>query len=83
MQPVQADLVLDNKGSSGVDESFQTLADAFSVSERTSAPISTGLAEIVNRLLTDKLPREKLQTVQPKYVRPENCPNLVPPKVNK
>ena len=53
------------------------------MSERTSAPISIGLAEIVNGLLKDKLPKEKLQEVQPKYVRPENCPNLVPPKVNK
>ena len=36
-----------------------------SVSERTSAPISTSLAEIVNGLLKDKLPKEKLQEVQP------------------
>ena len=83
VQPIQADTLLDDQGNSSVDESFQTLADEFSVSERTSAPISTGLAEIVNGLLKDKLPKEKLQEVQPKYVRPENCPNLVPPKVNK
>ena len=42
VQPVQADVVLDDQGSSSVDESFQTLADEFSVSERTSALISTG-----------------------------------------
>ena len=83
VQPVQADTLPDDQGSSSVDASFQTLADEFSVSERTSAPISIGLAEIVNGLLKDKLPKEKLQEVQPKYVRPENCPNLVPPKVNK
>ena len=83
VQPVQADTLPDDQGSSSVDASFQTLADEFSVSERTSVPISIGLAEIVNGLLKDKLPKEKLQEVQPKYVRPENCPNLVPPKVNK
>ena len=55
----------------------------FSVCERTSAPISTGLADVVNGFLKDKVPKEKLQEVQPKYVRPENCPNLVPPKANK
>ena len=83
VQPVLADTVLDHQGSSSADETFQTLADEFSVSERTSAPISTGLAETVNGLLKDRLPKEKSQEVQAKYVRPENCPNLVPPKVNK
>ena len=82
VQPVQTDIMLDTPASAS-DESFQTLADEFSVSERTSAPLSTGLAGIVNGLLKDKLPKEKLQEVQPQYVRPENCPNLVAPKVNK
>ena len=83
VQSVLADTVLDDQGSSSADETFQTLAHEFSVFERTSAPISTGLAEIVNGLLKDRLPKEKSQEVQAKYVRPENCPNLVPPKVNK
>lgn len=71
VQPVQTDTMLDTQGSLSVDESFQTLKDEFSVSERTSAPISTGLADIVNGLLKDKLPKEKLQEVQLQYVRPE------------
>ena len=65
VQQVQADTVLDDQGSSRAEESFQTLAGEFSVSERTSAPISTGLAEIVDGLLTDILPKKKLQEVQP------------------
>ncbi|XP_028397339.1 uncharacterized protein LOC114521127 [Dendronephthya gigantea] len=69
--------------SPSVEGSFQTLAEEFSVNERASAPIAAGLAEIVNGLLKDKLPKEKLQELQPKYVRPENCPTLVSPKVNK
>ena len=43
----------------------------------------TGLAEIVNGILNDKLTEQKLQEVQSQYVRPENCSNLVAPKVNK
>ena len=42
VQLVQADTLLDDQGNSSVDKSFQTLADEFSASERTSAPISTG-----------------------------------------
>ena len=34
-------------------------------------------------LLTEKLTKEKLAEVQNKYLRPENCTNLVEPKINK
>ncbi len=65
------------------DGSFQNLAAEFSVAEQFSPAITPGLADIVNSLLKDKLPKEKLAEVQAKYTRPENCPNLVSPKVNK
>ncbi len=58
------------------DGSFQNLAAEFSVAEQFSPAI-------VNSLLKDKLPKEKPAEVQAKYTRPENCPNLVSPKVNK
>ena len=74
VKPVQADTLLDTPAS--VDGSFQTLADEFSVSKPTSAPLSTGLVEIVFGLLNNKLPKEKVQEVQPQSVRPKNCPEL-------
>ena len=33
--------------------------------------------------MTEKLTKEKLEPVQQKYLRPENCENLVTPKINK
>ena len=41
------------------------------------------LAAIVNELLTDKLTRDKLESVQDKYLKPDNCRDLVAPKINK
>jgi hypothetical protein len=58
--------------------SFHNLAVEFSVEEKTSPALIPGLAEIVNRLT-----KEKLSEVQSQYIRSENCPNLVAPKVNK
>ena len=63
--------------------SFKSLADEFSVLEKTSPAIDANLAEIVKSLLTEKLTKEKLAEVQNKYLRPENCTNLVAPKINK
>ena len=69
------------EGSDG--GSFKSLADEFSVLEKTSPAIDANLAEIVKSLLTEKLTKEKLAEVQNKYLRPENCTNLVAPKINK
>ena len=41
------------------------------------------MAEIVKSLLNEKLPKGKLSEVQAKYLRPENCTNLVASKINK
>ena len=41
------------------------------------------MAEIIKSLLNEKLPKEKLSEVQAKDLRPENCTNLVAPKINK
>ena len=59
----------------GLDgDSFKSL-DEFSILEKTSPAIDANLAE--------KLTKEKLAKVQSKYLRPENCTNLVAPKINK
>ena len=83
LHPVQADTERGTQGSSSVDEFLQIFTNEFSLSKRISASSLYGLAEIVNGLLNDKLPEQKFQEVQSQYVRPENCSNLVAPKVNK
>ena len=77
IQPEPSDL---GEGSSG--DSFKTLAEEFSVAEKTALAIDSSLAEIVRSLLLEKLPKDKLAEVQNKYLRPENCTNLVAPKIN-
>ena len=64
-------------------DSFKSLAEEFSVAERTSPAIDANLADIVKSLLTEKVAKDKLTEVQNKYCRPENCTNLVAPKINK
>ena len=70
-----------SEGSSG--DSFKSLAVEFSVAEKTAPAIDSNLAEIVKSLLLEKLPKDKLEEVQNRYLRPENCTNLVAPKINK
>ena len=62
---------------------LKSLAEEFSVAEKTAPAIDSNLAEIVKSLLLEKLPKDKLEEVQSKYLRPENCTNLVAPKINK
>ena len=70
-------------GEGSSSDSFKTLAEEFSVAEKTAPAIDSNLAEIVKSLLLEKLPEEKLAEVQNKYLRPENYTNLVAPKRNK
>ena len=63
-------------------DSFKSLAEEFSGTEKTSPAIDANLAEIVSSLLNEKLPKEKLSEVWAKYRRPENCTNLGAPKIN-
>jgi hypothetical protein len=62
---------------------FQNLALECFVVETISPALIPGLAGIVNSLFRDRLTKEKLSEVQSQYIRPENCPNLVAPKVSK
>ena len=45
--------------------------------------MNSDLAALVNGLINDKVPKEKLNQLQERYLRPENCPSLVPPKINR
>ena len=66
IQPKPSDL----GGSSG--DSFKSLAQEFSVTEKKAPAIDSNLAEIVKSLLLEKLPKDKLAEAQNKYFRPEN-----------
>ena len=62
---------------------FKTFVEQFAPGEQTGQAIDHDLSTIVNELLTEKLTKEKLEPVQDKYLKPENCENLVAPKINK
>ena len=62
---------------------FKAFVEQFATAEKPGPAIDHDLATIVNELLTEKLTKEKLKPVQQKYLRPENCKNLVTPKINK
>lgn len=62
---------------------FKAFVEQFATAEKPGPAIDHDLATIVNELLTEKLTKEKLEPVQQKYLRPENCENLVTPKINK
>ncbi len=59
---------------------FKSFVEQFATGKRTGPAIDHDLATLVNDLLTEKLPKEKLEPVQDKYLKPENCENLIAPK---
>ncbi|XP_068739556.1 uncharacterized protein [Montipora capricornis] len=63
--------------------SFDNLAEEFSTTDKTSAPVNPKLATMIKELIKDNLPKAKLEQLVEKYPRPENCKLLVPPKVNR
>ena len=62
---------------------FADLAAEFSTADKTGPPIDAQLANLVNELCKDQLPKAKLDAVLEQYHRPSNCDHLVSPKVNK
>ena len=62
---------------------FKTFVEQFAPGEQTGPAIDHDLATIVSELLTEKLTKENLEPVQDTYLKPENCENLVAPKINK
>ena len=59
------------------------MALEFSTAEKNSAALNTSLAKLVNGLIDEKVPKEKLAHLQEKYLRPDNCTYLISPKINK
>eukprot|EP00794_Sanderia_malayensis_P002378 gene2378-2741_t len=77
-----------NKETESVQESagksnFESFATQFATGEKTGPSIDKVLSNIMQRLLNEKLPKEKLDAVQKAHLRPENCTNVVAPKINK
>ena len=64
------------------DAFLQELPQDLSVKEQTSPPIHEGLAGIFNRLLSEKMPDDKIKAKLDKCTRPENIKDLRTPKVN-
>jgi len=69
-------------GQASSNDSFESLNREFSVTEKTAPAIDPNLAKIVSSLLSEKLAKDKSAEVQNKFLRPENCTNLVAPKIN-
>ncbi|XP_074629361.1 uncharacterized protein LOC141886973 [Acropora palmata] len=59
------------------------LAAEFSTNERTSSSIDDDLLKIIEGLINNKLPKERIDGSTEKYPRPENCKLLVVPKTNR
>ena len=62
---------------------LKDLAAEFSTNERTSSSIDDDLLKIIEGLINNKLPKEKIDGLVEKYPRPENCKLLVVPKTNR
>ena len=62
---------------------LKDLAAEFSTNERTSSSIDDDLLKIIEGLVDNKLPNEKIDGLTEKYPRPENCNLFVVPKTNR
>lgn len=71
---IQAEASGSGEGSNS--DSFKSLAEEFSVAD-------ANVADVVNSLLTEKRAKDNMTELQNKYLRPENCANLVAHKINK
>ena len=74
------DQVDPNRGSSEV--LLENISQEFSSKEELGKPVSDKLSKIVNTLFFNNMEEEKFKTINKKYRRQENCPNIVAPKVN-
>ena len=55
---------------SGENTIFKSFVARFAAGEQTGPAIKHDLAAIVNELLTDKLTKDELESVQDKYLKP-------------
>ena len=62
---------------------LKDLSAELSTNERTSSSIDDDLLKIIEGLINNKLPKEKIDGLTEKYPRPENCKVIVVPKTNR
>ena len=62
---------------------LKDLSAEFSTNERTSSSVDGDLLKIIEGLVNNKLPKEKIDGLTEKYPRPGNCKVLVVPKTNR
>ena len=62
---------------------LKSFVDQFASGERTGVAIDDNSATIFNDSLNEKLNNEKLESVQEKYLKPQNCEDLAALKINK
>ena len=62
---------------------LKDLSAEFSTNERTSSSIDGDLLKIIEGLIKNKLPKEKIDGLTEKYPRPENCKLLIVSKTNR
>ena len=62
---------------------FDELAAEFSTADKTGPSVDEKFAKLIRKLVTNQLPKAKIEELLQKYPRPGNCDLLVAPKVNK
>jgi hypothetical protein len=62
---------LSSRGSAEGRTGLKSLVKEFTPVEQTSSALNSDLAELVNGLINDKLPKDKLAQLQEKYLRPQ------------
>ena len=70
-------------GETEASGDLKDLAAKFSTKERTSSSIEDDLLKIIEGVINNQLPKEKIDRLTEKYPRPENCKLLVVPKTNR
>ena len=60
--------------------SFDNLAEEFSTTDKTSAPVNAKLATMIEELIKGNLPKTNLEELVEKYPRPENANCYSPQK---
>ena len=66
----------------GSDVLLENISQELSSKEELGKPVSDKLSKIVNTLFLNDIEQEKIKTIKKMYCMPENCPNIVAPKVN-
>ena len=69
--------------SAEVSGDLKDLAAEFSTNRRRSSSIGNDLLKIIEGLINNKFPKEKIDGLMEKYPRPKNCNLLVVPKTNR